>query len=276
MSRTPTLWLVAALLGGGVACDRYTPQLPARVFGNEPGSAHALLGCAACHQSTPPDAILLTCTVPSAWDGGCLGCHACDRDRLHPQGAAHGNGLSCADGGCHSSSDLTWADVRGLAPSDTAEVTQPGPCAGACHGNARADDAPLDDSHAAHLDDSPLWNASGSCSTCHPIGGFSAATHNDGVVDLPFGGLALDPDGLVEASYDAGTCTVYCHGATLPEGGAVPPWEGGEAHGACGSCHGLPPAPPHSTSAACSLCHPTGGEHQQISNPNTHIDGVLP
>ncbi len=270
------LSLPAALLCLAGGCDRYDASLQQAIFAIETGSAHEQVSCIGCHASDPPDAWLTGCAqAPAVWDGGCIGCHACDRDQLHPAGSAHGNGLSCASGAsCHSVADRTWGDATGVGPGTT-EVTQLGPCSGACHGNARGDDAPLDASHAAHLDPSELWRVPDGCTSCHPAGGSGASTHADGIVDLPFGGLGLDPLGGVPSSYSAGTCTVYCHGSTLPEGGAQPTWNGGSAEAGCGTCHGWPPGLAHPTGETCSLCHATGGDLQQIGSSILHLDGEI-
>ncbi|HET7752749.1 MAG TPA: CxxxxCH/CxxCH domain-containing protein [Anaeromyxobacteraceae bacterium] len=129
--------------------------------------------------------------------------------------------------------------------------------------------------HAAHLTDSPLRPAI-ACSECHlPV---TDLTHMDGLVRVAFGPLA-SAGGATPAWSRAGpapSCaTTYCHGATLAGGTNVTPvWtrvDGSQA--SCGTCHGLPPPPPHTTSTSCGACHP--GYTATTVVAATHIDGVL-
>ncbi len=261
---------MTALLGIGSACDRFDPvgQLPSR-FQFEQG-AHAAVACEQCHPDEPATAQIVTCGgVAPAWDGvGCLQCHECDRV-LHPLGNGHYPGQDCV--ACHGLNDTSWADAGGGGTITGGEAN----CSGACHGVARADAAPLGDAHGAHLDPSTLWSTPGSCDACHPPDGLSAPTHNDGVIDLPFGLLASI--GGATPSYAGGSCSgTYCHGASLPEGGHVPSWTGGPADAACGTCHGQPPQHAgHPDLDSCEGCHaPTGGTGGVILDPSTHIDGT--
>ena len=76
----------------------------------------------------------------------------------------------------------------------------------------------------------------------------------------------------------AGSCTSYCHGASLAGGtNPTPRWATGEAGQAtCGSCHGVPPPAPHPTGTDCASCHPTMEEGSMtFRDPTRHIDGVV-
>jgi predicted CxxxxCH...CXXCH cytochrome family protein len=71
------------------------------------------------------------------------------------------------------------------------------------------------------------------------------------------------------------TCTNYCHGSSLAAGGTItaPSWTGGTTQDACGTCHGVPPPAPHSTSTACGSCHM--GYTSTTVNLANHINGTL-
>ncbi len=171
----------------------------------------------------------------------------------------------------------------------------PGPESGcaSCHGAARPDQdrirqsAPPHDlngntdprypgvgAHEIHLSGSSTHGPI-PCSECHVV---PEATDSPGHADSPlpaevtFGTLAQqDAD---EASYDYGTRTcssTYCHGAAAPRWTA--PRSSDEA---CGSCHGLPPAPPHPQSTQCSRCHTAVvDDNLGIRSPALHVNGTV-
>ena len=269
ISSAPSLGAVAAFLAVAVGCERFEPELVSASRFQFAQGAHERVACADCHPDEPATAQIVTCvgTAPS-WDGvGCLQCHECDRV-LHPDGAGHFTGQDCV--ACHALTDANWAAASGGGTLTGGEDN----CSGACHGVARADSAPLDDAHGAHLDDSLLWSTPGSCDMCHPPGLSVAPTHDNDVVDLPFGDLAF-AEGATP-TFVNGTCANYCHGATLPEGGATPSWTGGAADGACGTCHGNPPGLDHVAIDTCDVCHlPTGGSGGVIADPASHINGIV-
>ncbi len=121
-----------------------------------------------------------------------------------------------------------------------------------------------------------------SCSECHLV---PTSVGDPGHIDSPlpaeviFGSLANASE--IAANWDrtTATCNTYCHGKSLPGGKhTTPTWtkvDGTEA--ACGSCHGLPPPPPHPFATDnCDQCHaPTAGPNLTIANRNTHVDGVV-
>jgi predicted CxxxxCH...CXXCH cytochrome family protein len=103
---------------------------------------------------------------------------------------------------------------------------------------------------------------------------------------VTFGGLALAR--VAEPSFDPETrrCAgVACHGAGLGSGrDAQPRWRDVSAGATqCGSCHAVPPPPPHSEDDGCQavICH--GGEiTPSASGPGIslagrllHVDGVV-
>ena len=111
--------------------------------------------------------------------------------------------------------------------------------------------------------------------------------HIDSVrpAELAFSGVALAAGAT--PTYENGTCSsTSCHGAVFPEnhesGGSntTPRWnrvDGTEA--ACGSCHGLPPPPPHpyaSPEFPCHACHMNIGEDDRtFLYPELHVDGII-
>ncbi len=63
--------------------------------------------------------------------------------------------------------------------------------------------------------------------------------------------------------------------SSLGAGGTItaPSWTLGATQDASGTCHGLPPPAPHSTSTACGTCH--AGYTSTSVNLATHINGVV-
>jgi predicted CxxxxCH...CXXCH cytochrome family protein len=206
------------------------------------------LGCNDCHSSPPP----------AHYAGACSGCHreanatgtALTSPRLHVNGVADVGDGSGTCGACHGKGDDPW------------------PSSGA---------------HAAHR--SPGSAAPVPCVSCHVIPtAFGPGTDHpraDGA-RVTFSGRALTKG--APATYANGTCTnVYCHGGNLVGTvAAAPAWNDPSGKDkACGSCHGLPPGPPHLASTACELCHGKGVESSP-SGPrivpaqrDLHVDGQL-
>ena len=80
--------------------------------------------------------------------------------------------------------------------------------------------------------------------------------------------------------HETGVCSnVYCHGEFKWNGSGNldndPVWttvDGTQA--ACGTCHGLPPAPPHFNGDQCSMCHGSVvDENRNIINKEKHMNG---
>jgi predicted CxxxxCH...CXXCH cytochrome family protein len=159
-----------------------------------------------------------------------------------------------------------------------------------CHGDeANSTNAPppaifiddLPETHHRHLEASS-WRAWVYCDDCHVVPSeITDEGHNDGLpADLTWGGLALADDADPAYDYDTQTCTgVYCHGATMFEGGThtVADWanlDGTQIE--CGSCHGMPPGRPHPEGDLCVDCHQdVVDENNEIVAPILHIDGVV-
>ena len=213
--------------------------------------------CGTCH-GLPPDA-------PHVQSENCYACHpTIDSARLFPTPALHINGI--------------------------VEISLPSDCT-TCHGSGTEPAPPQDTlgntttasrgvgAHRSHLGTSP-WRAPIACGDCHIV---PAALFDAGHIDtllpaeLTWGPLART-DGTVP-TFDGTTCAdVYCHGTTLLPGGSltVPEWtrvDGTQA--ACGTCHSLPPGGTHTTSTACSSCHPTIDASMTIIDPDRHIDGIV-
>ena len=143
--------------------------------------------------------------------------------------------------------------------------------------------------HQAHLQPSGIRQPL-DCSDCHvkPVN-VNDPGHIDGATaTLAWGPLASARG--VTPTPAAGpaptgdiTCTNYCHGPSASAGGTVhaPSWtkvDGSQA--GCGTCHGIPPPPPHpyaASLAACANCHPdtidTSGNIK--IGGGRHINGIV-
>jgi predicted CxxxxCH...CXXCH cytochrome family protein len=132
------------------------------------------------------------------------------------------------------------------------------------------------DAHQSHLTANTGISQTIACGECHVVPP-SLAAHPDGQLDISWG--LLSKAGGAGPSWDPGTlgCSAtYCHGSTL-QGGTLtaPVWnkvDGTQA--ACGTCHGIPPPPPHSQSPSCGTagCH---GYTNSTVDPAKHIDGYV-
>lgn len=220
-------------------------------------------------------------------DGSASRCGACHGN---PPPAPHSQSAACAT--CHG--DLTPethldGEVTCAVAGDTGATT--GPCnavaaCAACHGSGDRGVPPPDlqgntdttargvGAHAAHLAGSATAAAVG-CWSCH-VETLDADRpgHGDGVVDVVWSAALTAPMHGVTPVWDpvALTCTVGCHLQ------GTPVWtEVGAGHGACGSCHALPPdSPGHPYVFECELCHgSTIGPGLEIVNPANHVNGVV-
>ena len=126
------------------------------------------------------------------------------------------------------------------------------------------------------------------CAECHSVPStVLEAGHVDSFppAELIFSGAAVAFGGA--PSYAAGSCqNTSCHGGVFPKGHAsggsntAPVWttvDGSQS--ACGTCHGLPPPPPHplgSLNPVCSACHENiASDNLTFVNPELHVDGVV-
>ncbi|MGC4121181.1 MAG: CxxxxCH/CxxCH domain-containing protein [Myxococcales bacterium] len=138
--------------------------------------------------------------------------------------------------------------------------------------------APAVGAHQVHLADSAMRKAI-ACADCHPVpAALESAGHHDGRIDFSWGALATTGD--LKPAYDASTgkcSSVWCHGGALKGGkNTTPSWTGGLSQVICGTCHGLPPPAPHTTSTNCHACHPnTVGADGKILATGMHINGRI-
>jgi len=200
--------------------------------------------CGSCHGLPPPS--------PHVQNTACGSCHAgytssAVNPATHVNGALDVAGLTCSS--CHGSA---------------ANAAPPLGTRGETAATERAVGA-----HQKHVVGGLLARPIG-CEVCHTLP--ATMNHPDGVARVTFGAEA----GAGAAwNVPALTCSsTYCHGATLAAGGSqqTPLWTGGAAQAACGTCHGLPPPPPHSQNPSCGGCHGAGYSSSTV-NAATHVDG---
>jgi predicted CxxxxCH...CXXCH cytochrome family protein len=210
--------------------------------------------CGTCHGAPPPAP-----HPPSALDN-CGSCHPTmqagtttflDPSR-HIDGVVDvGDGTDCVT--CHGS------DQNSAPPTDLAGNTDR--------------NSPGVGAHRQHLGDSD-WRRTLSCSNCHNVpSAMEDPGHLDGdnVAEVPFD--ELNPVG--DVNFAASTCdNLYCHGDGKGSNGSMSwtstvPME-------CDSCHGAPPAAPHTQSTDCGSCHPTMiAGTMTFRDSDRHIDGIL-
>ena len=206
--------------------------------------------CGTCHAVPPPAPHPVL--NPNA---SCSGCHPFNgRTPIDPE--THANGILDVNVNCTS----CHGGANGPAPpQDTrGEVTTDARGVGA---------------HQSHLNGG-AWHRPVVCEDCHKVPqAVGERTHidGDGTAELTFGALAAS-DG-VTPDWNGTSCSVYCHGASLPGGTTpMPVWtEVGTGQAACGGCHGVPPPAPHMRvpNGDCTACHP------DPLNGGQHIDGTL-
>jgi predicted CxxxxCH...CXXCH cytochrome family protein len=129
--------------------------------------------------------------------------------------------------------------------------------------------------HQAHLRGGTLRRAV-ACEECHHVPSslrdplHAAGRH----AALDWGPLATARGAAPSWDRVAATCSaVYCHGAfALGASSNAPRWTGGPPEAACGTCHGLPPPPPHPLAGACGGCHP--GYTDSSVDPDLHVNGL--
>jgi predicted CxxxxCH...CXXCH cytochrome family protein len=168
---------------------------------------------------------------------------------------------------CHGSSERdTTALLQAAPPHDLAglsAITSPGVGA-----------------HQIHLTASSN-HAAVACNECHLV---PTATdtlgHADTAAPAEFIPGALARNDGASPTYDPATrsCSgTYCHmDGDEASGSAGPPvWTAPRA-ASCGSCHSLPPPPPHDASAQCGDCHaPVMSDGLFIMAPELHLDGIV-
>jgi predicted CxxxxCH...CXXCH cytochrome family protein len=229
-------------------------------------------GCSSCHGFPP------TQTRSGALhttDANCYGCHSTSVDasnQVVPNGTHNDGALQVGGGGvgtygcqsCHGDQART-----GIAGSD-AHVKSAPPLA--TRGGTDPSESAIG-AHQAHVNRAAgALAAPVACSECHVVP--ETMNHATGVTDVTFGERSRL--GGATPAWDGQGCTsTYCHGATLGAGGTnhAPTWTGNASQVACGSCHGAPPPPPHSTSAFCQGCHP--GYTATSVNLAKHVNGTV-
>ncbi len=162
-------------------------------------------------------------------------------------------GVSCAQGGCHST------------PNGPLDCTT-------CHGS-QGTPRPASGAHWAHQR---------FCDTCHQVPAQTTADvqrHASGSPSslIQFANLAVAGDAGVVPAWDTAsqTCAnTYCHGAVSPA------WTS-SAQIQCDGCHQAPP-PNHtpwsrvaSTTASCATCHPSPAGPSDLVTLPTHVDGQV-
>lgn len=217
------------------------------------------LDCAGCHGLPPP--------APHPQVEACSLCHgdvvAPDQRTIvarerHVDGVVDLLELECTS--CHG-------DMNPAPPKDLSGATDPS--------------SPGVGAHQTHLSGGnvsrPVF-----CRECHVVPNeLLSPGHVDSFrpAELRFGGAAIAYD--AKPVYTNGTCAnTYCHGAQLsggdPSGGSltVPSWttvDGSQS--ACGTCHGLPPPPPHPARADCSACHQNIASDGTFIRRDLHVNG---
>jgi len=221
---------------------------------------------------------------------GCSSCHGLPPPLPHPQSD------QCS--ACHSqvvAADNRTILDRSLHVNGTANVDFDATCS-TCHGSKRNAAPPLDaegnddtaspgvGAHQTHVRGTERSRAV-PCQECHQVPkNVLDPGHVDSArpAELLFSGVAVAHG--AEPSYENGTCQMTaCHGAVGPDyplGGSntTPTWtnvDGTEA--ACGSCHGIPPPPPHvGPGNPCHDCHDdVADDDVTFTRPEQHVDGIV-
>jgi predicted CxxxxCH...CXXCH cytochrome family protein len=215
----------------------------------------AKVGCGSCHDKDLPPGV-------ASWKANCIMCHGRRDDGTGaPPAAIWGQAGDPARGGGTADPVRVGAHAAHLAGS---AIAPPFDC-GVCHVK------PTDALAPGHID---------------------TVTGTDvPLASVTFGGVATKglADGVVPAwDRTTGTCSnTYCHGATV-SGGTLrsPDWttvDGSQA--ACGTCHGVPPPPPHAAVdvtaglQGCNPCHAGtidgSGALIAPSAGGQHLDGII-
>jgi predicted CxxxxCH...CXXCH cytochrome family protein len=174
-----------------------------------------------------------------------------------------------------------------LRDADATAGAGANPCV-ACHGNA-ARPGPVENQAAppCDLDGNTDSSAPGvgahevhasasvthgpvACSECHVVPAAVATPgHADSARLAEFTPGPLATLGDRRPRFDPATLTcsgTYCHQSAVPEWTRPRPW-------ACGTCHALPPPPPHDPSEVCSDCHATISPGRVFLRPDLHVNG---
>ena len=281
---------VALLLGSLTACGRDASS-PRRVPGpaaavtadalaNHDAYAAQRIDCAVCHpcgQKATHAASWMDRSSPAfhavAAASGLAACQACHGANLDGAGGTttvscalcHGAGWATNCTMCHGGAD----NQTGAPPAAIwGQAGDPG------RGGGVADPVRVG-AHSSHLGAPHALAAPVACSSCHTVPADALAPgHLDGATaTVTFSGIAAR--GAPSWTRTDATCATYCHGATLA-GGAIarPVWTNTDGSQiACGSCHGVPPPPPHVQNPDCGRCHE--GYSSASVDAALHINGVV-
>lgn len=239
--------------GGTVAVTGHSPAWSDETSaGFHAASANAdLASCRGCHGQDLAGTAVAT---------ACARCH----DVGLPAGVASWK-VSCVM--CHGGVDLPGV---GAPPKAT-------------WGNSA--DAVRIGAHTTHLRASALAPAAG-CDACHPVPTdvFTPGHLDGGTAEVTFSRAVPG----VTSTWNRATATcsgTYCHGAGLGGGSKTAPvWTRvGLGEAACGTCHGLPPPPPHpvvgSSLTGCAGCHALtldpAGAMIPPAQGGKHLDGAV-
>ncbi|HMR04662.1 MAG TPA: CxxxxCH/CxxCH domain-containing protein [Polyangiaceae bacterium] len=241
-----------------------------------------------CH-SPSPVSVQASPSWTTAGPLGCTGCHGAPPPAPHPQSTD----CSLCHGEIVAADDVTILD-RARHVDGIVDMNAKTEC-NACHGSTNpappvdlqgntATTAPGVGAHQVHLAGSNKFRAV-LCSDCHKVPTqWLESGHLDsaGPAELIFSGAAVAGGSV--PSYANGTCTnTWCHNP----GGAVsgglltaPKWtqvDGTQSN--CGTCHGLPPLPPHpdkATNPTCNTCHKNiSTDNFTFLKPELHADGIV-
>jgi predicted CxxxxCH...CXXCH cytochrome family protein len=248
----------------------------ARTGGTNARFDAASLTCSTyCHGSTLAAGGTNTAPLWTRVDGSQVACGTCHGV---PPPSPHSSNPSC--GACHDGYTSTSVNV---AVHVNGRVDVGALTCSSCHGSPvnpappggvdgdTATSTIAVGAHQQHLAGGTL-SAPIACSECHVVP--TAVGHADGAAQVTFGPVG-SAGGTPQWDPLTATCATYCHGQFV--GGNLlnqPSWttvNGTQA--ACGTCHGLPPAPPHVQSTECGVCH--AGYGLITVNPATHVNGRL-
>lgn len=251
----------------------------AKLNGSSPEYSIASTTCTGsyCHGQATPN-----WTAPRASAQACGSCHRLPPPAPHPQSD------QCAR--CHGA--VIRADGTFLRPElhVDGQVQLIQDCSG-CHGSAQNPAPPVDTSgssdprrigvgaHQLHLrggDFSRPLN----CSDCHRVPTTTQALgHLDSgaatPADVDFGGAAVANGRNPRWDRSNLTCNgSWCHGPADPQN-LSPNWLATPGQLGCTSCHGFPPAAPHTQSTQCSQCHGTVDAQNRIIDRDAHVNGEI-
>src|SRR5690606_12320395 len=127
--------------------------------------------------------------------------------------------------------------------------------------------------HAVHLYDGKNHTAF-ACTECHVVPEtVDAPGHADErPAEIFFGELAKTGDRSPSYDPEAQQCSnTWCHGS------ADAVWTNPRSpQTACGTCHGLPPGPPHPQAEQCHTCHGSVIDAEgEIVAPELHVNGIV-